>query len=131
MDPEVSFGACVTRRRKALDLTLEELAGQIGCSVSGLRKIESDERRPSRQMAELLADHLRVPPEQRPTFLQVARGQRRVERLAAVRWSTWARPLPPQVGGPKTGEPSWTRSIWRTRRRLSRLRWTPWWAWRI
>jgi predicted ATPase/DNA-binding XRE family transcriptional regulator len=84
MEPEVSFGRWVTQRRKALDLTREELAGQVGCSVSGLRKIESDERRPSRQMAELLADHLHIPPEQRPMFLQVARGHLRVERLAAV-----------------------------------------------
>jgi predicted ATPase/DNA-binding XRE family transcriptional regulator len=81
MDPEVSFGAWVTRQRKALDLTRAELAECVGCSVSGLRKIEGDERRPSRQMAELLADCLRVPPDQRPVFVQVARGQLRVERL--------------------------------------------------
>jgi predicted ATPase/transcriptional regulator with XRE-family HTH domain len=84
MDPEVSFGAWVTRRRKALDLTREELARRVGCSVSGLRKIEVDERRPSRQMAELLAGCLDIPPDQRPTFLKVARGQLRVERLAGV-----------------------------------------------
>jgi predicted ATPase/transcriptional regulator with XRE-family HTH domain len=84
MDPEVSFGAWVTRRRKALDLTRDELARRIGCSVSALRKIEVDERRPSRQMAELLAGCLDIPPDQRPTFLQVARGQLRVERLAGV-----------------------------------------------
>jgi len=84
MDPEVSFGAWVTKRRKVLDLTREQLAKCAGYSVSALRKIESDERRPSRQMAELLADCLQVPPDQRPTFLKVARGQLRVERLDAV-----------------------------------------------
>jgi predicted ATPase/transcriptional regulator with XRE-family HTH domain len=84
MDPEVSFGAWITRRRKALDLTREELARRVGCSVSGLRKIEGDERRPSRQMAELLAGCLDIPPDQRPTFLKVARGQLRVERLTGV-----------------------------------------------
>jgi predicted ATPase/transcriptional regulator with XRE-family HTH domain len=84
MDPEVSFGAWVTRRRKALDLTREQLAKCAGYSVSALRKIESDERRPSRQMAELLAGCLQVPPDQRPKFVQVARGRLRVERLAAV-----------------------------------------------
>ena len=45
MDSEISFGAWVTRQRKALDLTREQLARRVGCSVSGLRKIESDERR--------------------------------------------------------------------------------------
>jgi len=56
--------------------------------VSALRKIESDERRPSRQLAELLAGCLQVPPDQRPTFLQVARGQLRVERLVATSGTT-------------------------------------------
>jgi predicted ATPase/transcriptional regulator with XRE-family HTH domain/cytochrome c553 len=94
MEAEVSFGAWVTQQRKALDLTRAELARCAGCSVSGLRKIESDERRPSRQLAELLADCLQIPLDQRPTFLQVARGQLRVERLAAVV------PRPPAGSGP-------------------------------
>src|SRR5512136_2111758 len=84
MVSEISFGAWVLRQRKALDLTREQLARRVGCSVSGLRKIESDERRPSRQMAELLANCLQIPPEQRSTFLQVARGQLRAGRLPAT-----------------------------------------------
>jgi predicted ATPase/transcriptional regulator with XRE-family HTH domain len=88
MDPEVSFGAWVTRQRKALGLTREQLAQCAGYSVSALRKIEGDERRPSRQMADLLAACLQVPPDRHPTFVQVARGHLRVERLAAVAGTT-------------------------------------------
>ncbi len=84
MEVDVSFGAWVAKRRKTLDLTRKQLAQCAGCSVSALRKIEGDERRPSRQLAELLAGCLQIPSEERPTFLQVARGQLRVERLAAV-----------------------------------------------
>src|SRR5512143_2598995 len=84
MEVKDSFGAWVTRQRKALDLTREQLAQPIGCSVPGLRKIESDERRPSRQMAELLADCLEIPLDQRPTFLRIARGQLHAERLPAT-----------------------------------------------
>jgi predicted ATPase/transcriptional regulator with XRE-family HTH domain len=84
MEVKDSFGAWVTRQRKALDLTREQLAQRIGCSVAGLRKIESDERRPSRQMAELLADCLQIPLDQRPTFLRVARGQLHAEGLPAT-----------------------------------------------
>ena len=84
MEVKDSFGAWVVQQRKALDLTREQLARRVGCSVPGLRKIESDERRPSRQMAELLANSLQIPPEQRPTFLRVARGQLRVERLESL-----------------------------------------------
>ncbi len=81
MDIQVSFGGWIAERRKALDLTRDQLAGRVGCSASALRKIESDERRPSRQMAERLAECLQVPSDQRPMFLQVARGVLRVERL--------------------------------------------------
>lgn len=35
-----------------LDMTRKQLAQCTGCSMSVLRKIETDERRPSRQLAE-------------------------------------------------------------------------------
>lgn len=81
MDTLVSFGDWIQQRRKALDLTRNELAQRVGCSVSAIRKIEADERRPSKQIAERLAECLSVPPEQRALFLKVARGERRVEAL--------------------------------------------------
>jgi len=40
---------------RALDLTLEELAAQIGCAAVTIRHIETDERRPSKQLAARLA----------------------------------------------------------------------------
>jgi transcriptional regulator with XRE-family HTH domain len=62
MQAPVSFGAWLKQRRKALDLTCEELAQQVGCAVVTLRKLEIDARRPSRQMAERLAVHLQLAP---------------------------------------------------------------------
>lgn len=82
MDP--SFGNWVKRRRKALDLTQRELAQRIGCSLSLIFKVESDERRPSREMAELLARHLEISPEQHDLFLKIARQEKRVEHLKVV-----------------------------------------------
>ncbi len=81
---DYSFGTWVKRRRKALDLTQQELAQQIGCSPSLIFKIESDERRPSRQMAELLAEKLDVPADQRPLFLKTARQEKSVDTLDAI-----------------------------------------------
>ena len=81
---DYSFGTWVKRRRKALDFTQQELATRIGCSPSLIFKIESDRRHPSRQIAELLADHLEIPPDQREAFLKVARQERMVERLESV-----------------------------------------------
>jgi predicted ATPase/DNA-binding XRE family transcriptional regulator len=76
-----SFGYWVLRRRKALDLTREELATRVGCAPETIKKIERDERRPSRQIAELLANALGVLPEEYEHFLQSARGDRSVHGL--------------------------------------------------
>lgn len=70
-----SFGYWVRRRRKALDLTQAELAQQVGCALVTLKKIEWDERRPSPQMAERLADYLVIPAAERDHFLGMARGE--------------------------------------------------------
>lgn len=88
---EISFGRWVRRRRKALDLTQQELADRIGCSRSAIRKIEGDERRPSRQIAALLADHLELAQDERENFIKVARAELRVARLAPA--------VPPQAHG--------------------------------
>lgn len=76
-----SFGYWVRRRRKALDLTQVELAQRVGCAVVTLRKIEADQRNPSRQMAKQLATCLALSPEETRTFLSVAAGERPVDRL--------------------------------------------------
>src|SRR5919202_3963504 len=74
MQAPVSFGAWLKQRRKALDLTCEELAQQVGCAVVTLRKLEIDARRPSRQMAERLAEHLHLSPAERDAFVAAARS---------------------------------------------------------
>lgn len=71
-----SFGYWVRRRRKALDLTQEELAQRVGCAVVSLRKIEADQRRPSPQMAQRLALHLALPPADLAGFMAAALGER-------------------------------------------------------
>src|SRR5215510_5430669 len=77
-----SFGYWIRRQRKALDLTQQALADQVGCSLAAIKKIEQDERRPSRQIAERLADVMGVPVDQREIFLEVARGLRSVDQLS-------------------------------------------------
>ena len=78
------FGEWLKRRRRTLDLTQEELAGRAGCSVFALRKIESGERRPSKQLACLLAEALAIEPENRQSFIRAARGELSVERLGKL-----------------------------------------------
>jgi predicted ATPase/DNA-binding XRE family transcriptional regulator len=84
MEPQSSphiFSAWLKRRRKALDLTQVELARRVGCSVGALRKIESGDRRPSKQLAGLLAKALKLSDEDQKAFIRIARGELNLERL--------------------------------------------------
>jgi predicted ATPase/transcriptional regulator with XRE-family HTH domain len=82
VDGDASFGNWLTLRRKALRLSRVDLARRVGCAVVTLRKIEADERRPSQQIAEKLADHLNVADQERTTFIKAARGELAVDRLS-------------------------------------------------
>ncbi|HEU5100067.1 MAG TPA: adenylate/guanylate cyclase domain-containing protein, partial [Roseiflexaceae bacterium] len=81
MEGNASFGYWVRRRRKALDLTQDALAQLVGCSTAMIRMIETDERRPSRQIAGRLAEALELAAEERAAFIKAARAQLAVERL--------------------------------------------------
>ena len=69
-----SFGYWLRLKRKALEVTREALADRVGCSVSMIRKLEDEERRPSAQIAELLAEIFKIPTNERPAFLRFACG---------------------------------------------------------
>lgn len=68
------FAQLLRDRRKALRLTQAELAERAGLSFSAVQKLEAGQRRPSHQLAEALADALRIAPKDRTRFLRLARG---------------------------------------------------------
>ena len=74
MNDTASFAQWLKEHRKSLDLTQEGLAERIGCSYDAVHKMEGGTRRPSRQVAELLADLFNVPAEEREAFIAFARG---------------------------------------------------------
>ena len=84
MNSILSFGLWLKQRRRILDMTQHELAERIGCSVQTIRKIEADERRPSKQVAERLAEHLSIPASDRGVFLQCARAEICTDRLTLI-----------------------------------------------
>ena len=69
-----SFGEWLRRSRRARDLTQGELADQVGCAIITIKKIETDQLQPSRQMAERLAGCLEIPELKRSAFVQAALG---------------------------------------------------------
>ena len=73
MEPDESFGSWLRRRRRYLGLTQSQLAARAACSPITVRKLEADERRPSRQLAELLADGLGITAAERERFVAFAR----------------------------------------------------------
>jgi predicted ATPase/transcriptional regulator with XRE-family HTH domain len=96
MEHTDSFGYWLRRWRKALDLTQSAFAQQVGCSVALIQKIETDARRPSRQIARRMADVLGVSAAEQTAFMQAARAERGVSRLV----------LPNQpLDHPQPGEP--------------------------
>jgi non-specific serine/threonine protein kinase len=94
---ETTFGQWLKERRKALDLTQEELAERVGCSIWMVQKIETGGRRPSRQVVSLLAEALRVPTDKRQAFMSLAReGSLDEEQITAPE----RRAEPPHDRGP-------------------------------
>lgn len=75
MFSQQSFGYWLRLKRKSLDLTREGMAGRVGCSAATIRKLEAEERRPSQQIAERLAEVFEIPKSEREKFLRFARGE--------------------------------------------------------
>ncbi len=96
MDRE-PFSLILKQRRKALDLTQDDLARLVGCAAVTIQKIEEGRRRPSKHVAALLADHLAIAEEEREAFLRLARGmpveisQRPSKRLRTLRLRVFQR----------------------------------------
>ncbi len=81
MDELLTFGAWLKQRRKTLDLTQQNLADLAHCSIVSIRKIESGDLTPSKQLAEALSLALKIDVSDQATFITFARS--RQEKHAA------------------------------------------------
>ncbi len=93
--PPGSFGAQLKARREMLDLTQQALGQRVGCSAVTIRKIELGERRPSKQLAELLALHLEFSTTERAVFVASARAPIRADSSSPHAHTTGT--LPPHL----------------------------------
>ena len=85
-------------------------AARVGVTTGMVRRVEAGERRPSRQVAQRLADVLEIPAAQQASFLKVARAERAADRWVvrdvhesprqprALRPSPVPAALPPLIG---------------------------------
>lgn len=70
-----SFGYWLRLKRQSLSLSRKAFAEMVSYSVATIRKIEAEERRPSPQLIDRLADVLSVPVEEHQAFKRFARGE--------------------------------------------------------
>ncbi|MDO8755494.1 MAG: helix-turn-helix domain-containing protein, partial [Anaerolineales bacterium] len=86
---EISFGEWLKRQRKALGMTQEQLAQQVFCSTSALKKIEAELRRPSMQISERLAEIFNIPTSEKNAFLRFTRGGEWQPTFSGSITNTW------------------------------------------
>jgi predicted ATPase/transcriptional regulator with XRE-family HTH domain len=73
VEAQILFGEWLRARRKALDLTQLDLAEMAGCAEDTIGRIEAGTRRPSKQVAGLLAEALGLPSGSQTDFVRFAR----------------------------------------------------------
>jgi transcriptional regulator with XRE-family HTH domain len=71
---EALFGEWLKRRRRGMGLTQQQLAARINYSTVALKKIEAEERRPSAQIIQQLAEIFEIPQNEYKSFARFARG---------------------------------------------------------
>ena len=74
MQEEISFGNWLRKQRRALDLTRQALAAQVGCAEVTLRRIEAETLKPSKELAGIILEKLGIPEAERPGWISFARG---------------------------------------------------------
>src|SRR5512134_2138797 len=74
MQEQLSFGTWLRNQRRTLDLSRQAFADQVGCAEVTLRRIEAGTLKPSRELANLLLEKLRITPTERPQWIAFARG---------------------------------------------------------
>src|SRR5215211_6503321 len=74
MEEEISFGVWLRKQRRALDLTRQAFANQIGCAEVTLRRIEAGTLKPSKELASIILEKLSIPESEHPQWISFARG---------------------------------------------------------
>ncbi|HYO49039.1 MAG TPA: tetratricopeptide repeat protein [Chloroflexia bacterium] len=105
MNDAPPFGQWLRERRESLDMTREDLAEKVSCARVTIAKIEHGERRPSTQVAERLAQALRLPAEEHHAFVQWARGLDSLSPSSAGEGNIEAQPGEPEEEIPGTESP--------------------------
>jgi predicted ATPase/DNA-binding XRE family transcriptional regulator len=69
-----SFGQWLRKHRRGMDLTQSELASRVGCAQVTVKKLEADQLRPSKQLAEAVIHQLGIQAGECEALVRFARG---------------------------------------------------------
>src|SRR6185503_9848760 len=74
MQEEISFGKWLRKQRRALDLTRQAFADQVGCAEVTLRRMEAGTLKPSKELASIVLEKLGVAEAEWSQWISFARG---------------------------------------------------------
>src|SRR5690349_8239651 len=74
MQEEISFGEWLYKQRRAMDLTRQAFADQVGCAEVTLRRIETGSLKPSKDLTTSILKKLGIPEQEWPQWIAFARG---------------------------------------------------------
>jgi len=74
MQEELSFGVWLRKQRRALDLTRQAFADQVGYAEVILRRIEAGTLKPSKELTGIIQEKLGIPETELPQWISFARG---------------------------------------------------------
>ena len=114
----MSFGEWLRRQRSGRGLTQKQLAHQVGCATITLRKIESEERRPSAEIVERLAAIFEIPKNEQTNFLKFARG----DWTKAPGESSGEKPWQEMKAAPRTNLPATITAFLGREKQLAEIR---------
>ena len=83
MVEELTFGVWLRKQRRALDLTRQVFADQVGCAEVTLRRIEAGTLKPSKELASILLEKLGIPDAEWPQWISFARGLSNLPTLSS------------------------------------------------
>jgi non-specific serine/threonine protein kinase len=74
MEEKSPFGFWLRKQRRALDLSRQAFADQVGCAEVTLRRIEAGTLKPSKELANIILERLGIDETSRPGWISFARG---------------------------------------------------------
>lgn len=100
---DINFGEWLSKQRKYLGMTQQQLAERINCATITVRKIEAQQRHPSVQIAEQMSRVFNIPGREHDGFIRFARGYEHSDPIYITQAKPWYLPDNSFTASPRLG----------------------------